>query len=54
MFHLILYNIIGGFGFNCTVDTFRTQTVRCEGINGVINEFEVACVYDSGKVQEKC
>ena len=54
MFHLILYNIIGGFGFNCTVDESRTQVVRCEGINGVINESEVACVYDSGKEQEKC
>ena len=52
MLHLILH--AGGFGFNCTIDGSRTQTVRCEGINGVINESEVACVYDSGKVQEKC
>ena len=44
----------GRFGFNCTVDESRTQTVRCEGISGVINKSEVACVYDSGKVQEKC
>jgi hypothetical protein len=40
--------------FNCTIDIARIQTVRCEGIGGVINESEVACVYDSGKLQEKC
>ena len=46
---------VGRFEFNCTTDESRTQTVRCEGINpGVINESKVACVYDSGKVQEKC
>ena len=42
------------FEINCIVDMNRTYTVRCEGINGVINESMVACVYDSGSMQEKC
>ena len=40
------------FGLTCTIVENRTHTIECQGINGVINESEVACVYDSGPMQE--
>ena len=49
-----VYMYIGRFELSCTVDETRMHTVRCEGIGGVINGSEVACVYDSGPMQEKC
>ena len=51
IFQLYYYSF-AGFEISCTVDTYRTYTVRCEGRFGVINI--VACVYDSGILQEKC
>ena len=42
------------FGLNCTINKNRTHTVQCESISGVINESEVACVYDSGPMRGKC
>ena len=44
----------GRFGLSCTIDGNRKLTVQCRGIGGVINGSEVACVYDSGPMQEKC
>ena len=42
------------FGLNCAIDVHKTLTVQCEGVGGVIDGSTVACVYDSGPIQEEC
>ena len=55
LYHEYCYNFfIGRFGLICTGDENRTLTIQCEGIGGIVNGSEVACVYDSGPMQEKC
>ena len=47
-------NTVVKFVLNCAVVEDRKLTVHCDGVNGVINESEVTCIYDSGQIQEKC
>ena len=52
--NIILFSLPVRFGLNCAVDVHRTLTVQCEGVGGVIDGSKVACVYDSGPIQEEC
>ena len=49
-----MYVYVGPFELICTIDETRPPTVRCDGIEEVIDGSEVACIYDSGPMQEKC
>ena len=52
--HNNIFSLPVRFGLNCAVDVYRTLTVQCEGVGGVIDGSTVACVYDSGPIQEEC
>ena len=49
-----MYVYVGPFELSCTIDETRPPTVQCDGIEGVIDGSEVACVYDSGPMQKQC
>ena len=51
---MYVYVYVGPFELSCTIDETRPRTVQCDGIEGVIDGSEVACVYDSGPMQKKC
>ena len=51
---LIFSFVAPRFILSCSVVENRIVTIHCEGINGDINESEVACIYGSGQIQEKC
>ena len=51
---MYVYVYVGQFELSCTIDETRPRTVQCDGIEGVIDGSEVACVYDSGPMQKKC